>query len=71
MARAVATPLRFGPPSLDTRFADKMIVSVPGDRGGWTCAYVEREVFPEVNPAWENVSCRYSVRLLSALFWTI
>jgi hypothetical protein len=51
MARAVATPLKLGPPSLDTQFADKMIVSVPGDRGGWTCAYVEREVFPEFNPA--------------------
>jgi hypothetical protein len=51
IARAVATPLRFGPPSLDIQFADKMIVSVPGDRGGWTCAYVEREVFPEFSPA--------------------
>ena len=51
IARAVATPLKLGPPSLDIQFADKMIVSVPGDRGGWTCAYVEREVFPEFSPA--------------------
>jgi len=51
MARAVAIPLKLGPPFLDIQFADKMIVSVPGDLGGWTCAYVEREVFPEFSPA--------------------
>lgn len=34
-ANAVATPLKFGVPSLDIQFADSIIVSVPGERGGW------------------------------------
>jgi len=32
----VATPLRFGVPSLEIQFADIKIVSVPAERGGCT-----------------------------------
>ena len=44
-----------------------MIVSVPADRGGWICAYVAKEVFPVFSPIYENVSCKCSERLASAV----
>lgn len=43
------------------------MVSVPADRGGWICAYVAKEVFPVFSPMPENVSCKYSERLASAV----
>lgn len=56
----MATPLRFGPPSLDNQFALSKITSVPALLGGATWAYVEVEVLLVYSPAEEKASCRYS-----------
>lgn len=63
-ASKVATPRRFGVPSLDIQLAETSIVSVPADLGGWTCAYVANEVLPVFSPAAEKLACRYSDRLI-------
>ena len=58
----MATPRRFGPPSLDSQLAANRITSVPALLGGVTCAHVELVVFPVSRPALLNISCRYSDR---------
>jgi hypothetical protein len=67
MANKVATPLKFGPPSLDTQFAEIRIVSVPADLGGVTLAYTADVVLPAERPASENAWMRYALRLIVSL----